>query len=92
MVLDIFSIAVTVPKLLHQSMRENSLGPSLQPTPLTRTRLKLLRFYYENHQSLFICKYENKFTNLKMKWTFPLITKILIWTKISSQLERASQN
>jgi hypothetical protein len=26
------------------------------------------------------------------KWTFPLITKILIKTKISSQLERASQN
>jgi hypothetical protein len=26
------------------------------------------------------------------QWTFPLITKISIWTKISSQLERASQN
>jgi hypothetical protein len=26
------------------------------------------------------------------QWTFPLITKILISTKISSQLERASQN
>ena len=26
------------------------------------------------------------------EWTFPLITKILIWTKISSQLERVSQN
>jgi hypothetical protein len=26
------------------------------------------------------------------QWTFPLITKILIWTKISSHLERASQN
>jgi hypothetical protein len=27
-----------------------------------------------------------------IQWTFPLITKILIWTKMSSQLERASQN
>jgi hypothetical protein len=27
-----------------------------------------------------------------VEWTFPLITKILIKTKISSQLERASQN
>jgi hypothetical protein len=30
--------------------------------------------------------------SMEIQWTFPLITKIIIQTKISSQLERASQN
>jgi hypothetical protein len=28
----------------------------------------ILRFYYENHQSLIIFESENEITNLKMKW------------------------
>ena len=32
------------------------------------------------------------FKCVSLQWTFNLITKILILTKIASQLERASQN